>query len=79
MTKTRTHVSLFLCRIFRQLATPSHSNISARLTGGVGKGGDVEIGTRSTNDDDFDDTDVTVNLIDEGSTVKREEAQGTRL
>ena len=76
--RIRTHDCLFLCRIFRHLTTPSHSNLSARLTGVVGKV-DVEIGNRSTNDDDFDDADVTVNLIDEGTTVKREKTQDTRL
>jgi hypothetical protein len=73
---------LFFCRIFRQLKTPSHSNLSARLLGAIKP--DPEIGTETAcsgetflNNSGSDLDDVTVNLIDESRVTKP--TQDTKL
>ena len=77
---------IFLFRIFRQLNTPSHSNLSSRLIGAVKPGSpDAEIGKEiagsgSTflNNSGSDLDDLTVNLIDEsGPSTKK--TQDTKL
>lgn len=68
-----------MSRIFRQIATPSHSNLSGRLMGDA-KATDIEIENGKSSVEVYgnqDIDDVTVNLIDESRPVVK--TRDTRL